>query len=618
MNRKLILALPLVIAGMLAITAPAHALCPVDDPTCGPGGGGSTTVTRTLHVVDSTQATLTGTGISCGVGGDDCTQSFTYDVDADPPTETLTAGGVPAGYTARIFSCTSSTGSSCSGTESLCGIGSCTADMSANLLVRMSVADETPPSTATISGPDKVGPTVRHFTASATDGAGVASYRYYLDGVDQGLSGAGYDVPVDALPAGPHTLTARARDAAGNESNALSAPKSFVLDKSTGLTGVTTTPAFTKSPPNVAFTPPADVASVACDTKLGGAQVGSTSACTSPYAPQGITTDGLYSVEILVTDDVGNQATVTRTFTLDRGAPNLTVTSPANGAVVGGPFSPSASGTDGFSSVTFDCKLDGGAFGSCASLAPTDGAHTVTVRASDLAGNTTEEQRSFTYDSHAPVVNITGGPGEGSVVYSRSTAFTFTTSDLTTVTRSCQLDGGAFGACTSATGESLSGLGLGIHTFTLRAVDAAGHTTTAQRRFTVADKPADSGGGSGGTGGTTGGSGGTTGGSGGPTVKTATLTVFWRLFGKQTRVDALTLEGVHKGAKVTVTCKGKGCAFKQKTLTATGAKIKLAKSFKKRKLAAKTVITITLADATGTKRFRYTLRAGKFPKKSIK
>jgi hypothetical protein len=137
-----------------------------------------------------------------------------------------------------------------------------------------------------------------------------------------------------------------------------------------------------------------------------------------------------------------------------------------------------------------------------------------------------------------------------------------------------------------------------------------------QRRFTVADMPTGGGGtgGSGGSGGTTTGSGGTT---SGPTVKTATLTVFWRLFGKKTRVDTLTLEGVHKGAKVTVTCKGKGCAFKKKAITATGAKITLAKSFKKRKLAAKTVITITLADATGSKRFRYTLRAAKFPKKSI-
>jgi hypothetical protein len=242
-------------------------------------------------------------------------------------------------------------------------------------------------------------------------------------------------------------------------------------------------------------------------------------------------------------------------------------------------------------------------------LAPSDGAHTLIVRASDAAGNTSQEQRSFTYDSHEPVVTITGGPGEGTVVYARSTAFTFTTSDLTPVTRSCKLDGGAFAACTSATGHSLSGLSLGIHTFTLRVVDAAGHTMTVVRRFTVADKPA----GGGGTGGTGGGGGGTS----GPTVKAARLNTFWRLFGTRTQVATLTLTGAPKGAKVTITCKGKGCAFKKAKLTAKGGKLKLAKRFKKRKLAAKTVITVTVADASGTKRFRYTLRAGKFPKKHI-
>ena len=318
-----------------------------------------------------------------------------------------------------------------------------------------------------------------------------------------------------------------------------------------------------------------------------------------------MTTDGQYTVELSVTDDVGNSATVTKTFTLDRGAPNLTVSAPAAGAIVPGPFTPTVSATDGFSDVTFACRLDTGGFGSCVSLAPSEGAHSLTVRASDAAGNTTDVTRSFTYDSKAPVVKITGGPGEGTVVYVPSAAFTFTTSDLTAVTRSCKLDGGAFGPCTSATGHSLSGLGLGIHTFTLRVVDAAGHTTTAQRRFTVAVKPAD-------------GTPPPPPPTPGPTVKNATVNTFWQLFGKRTRVGTLTLEGAPAGAKVTVTCKGRQCAFKKLKLTSTGKRIKLAKRFKKRKLAAKTVITITVADASGTKRFRYTLRAGKFPKKLIR
>ena len=242
-----------------------------------------------------------GPGINCGVAGNDCTESYTYSIDEEPPSVTLTASGVPAGlhgaalqvhddHRERVHRWWD---------RHQCGVGSCTFEMDATTASACTVADETAPSAATVSGPGKVGPSVRHFTASATDGAGVVSYRFYLDGVDQGLvsPGAGYDVAVDSLSEGSHTLTARGRDAAGNESK-LSAAKSFTVDQSTGLTGVTTPPAFTQSAPNVAFTPPADSAGVVCRTKFGGSEVGSTSSCASPYSPQGIATDGQYTVEL--------------------------------------------------------------------------------------------------------------------------------------------------------------------------------------------------------------------------------------------------------------------------------------------------------------------------------
>ena len=72
------------------------------------------------------------------------------------------------------------------------------------------------------------------------------------------------------------------------------------------------------------------------------------------------------------------------------------------------------------------------------------------------------------------------------------------------------------------------------------------------------------------------------------------------------------------GAKVTLKCKGKGCAFKTRTLRLTGTQLALAKQFKKRKLASGTVISIVIAkDGWVGKSFRYTLRAGKFPKVAV-
>src|ERR1041385_179311 len=81
--------------------------------------------------------------------------------------------------------------------------------------------DVTPPSVA-ITAP-AAGATVSGrvtLTASATDFVGVAGVRFRLDGVDLGaeLTAAPYTMTWDAIltPPGAHTLTAVARDAAGN------------------------------------------------------------------------------------------------------------------------------------------------------------------------------------------------------------------------------------------------------------------------------------------------------------------------------------------------------------------------------------------------------------------
>src|SRR3954453_1038032 len=101
----------LVIVGTLALGgSAARAACPENDPDCGLGGGGVVTFTKHLYVVDSTQATVTAAGINCGVAGDDCTEAYSYTEDEQPPSVTMIAGGVPAGYTARLFSCTATSG----------------------------------------------------------------------------------------------------------------------------------------------------------------------------------------------------------------------------------------------------------------------------------------------------------------------------------------------------------------------------------------------------------------------------------------------------------------------------------------------------------------------------
>src|SRR5207248_2280690 len=103
-----------------------------------------------------------------------------------------------------------------------------------------SVADLTPPvvsmtapaSGATVSGTIMV-------SASATDNVGVAGVQFKLDGANLGaeLTTAPYAISWDTtlVANGPHTLTAVARDAAGN--TATSTAVSVTVANGTGLLG---------------------------------------------------------------------------------------------------------------------------------------------------------------------------------------------------------------------------------------------------------------------------------------------------------------------------------------------------------------------------------------------
>ncbi len=72
------------------------------------------------------------------------------------------------------------------------------------------------------------------------------------------------------------------------------------------------------------------------------------------------------------------------------------------------------------------------------------------------------------------------------------------------------------------------------------------------------------------------------------------------------------------GSEVTISCRGKGCKFRKVSSTITGSTLKLAVKFKGKKLPARTVITVVVSKRGWvSKTFKYTTRAGKFPKLSL-
>jgi DNA-directed RNA polymerase specialized sigma24 family protein len=155
---------------------------------------------------------------------------------------------------------------------------------------------------------------------------------------------------------------------------------------------------------------------------------------------------------------------------------------PPETSIAAGPSGPtsSTSATFRFSSpdtaATFQCKLDGRDWASCASgrtyTGLPQGSHTFRVRAKDSAGTNdpSPAQRTWKVDTVAPNTTITSGPKASTGA--KSATFSFSASESGSDFE-CRLDAGSWQACSSS--KTYGGLKKGAHVFRVRAVDAAGN-----------------------------------------------------------------------------------------------------------------------------------------------
>jgi hypothetical protein len=181
--------------------------------------------------------------------------------------------------------------------------------------------------------------------------------------------------------------------------------------------------------------------------------------------------------------------------------PDTTIT--ANPAVLSNSNSAgfSFTGSDNMTpvaSLTFQCKLDAGSFGTCTSpenlSGLSDASHTFRVRAIDQAGNVDPTPASYTWtvDTAPPDTSITAKPTNPTA--STAASFSFSGSDSAgsgIASFECKLDAGSFAACTSP--QAYSSLSDGSHTFSVRAIDQAGNLdpTSASYTWTVDTTPPD-------------------------------------------------------------------------------------------------------------------------------
>jgi predicted phage tail protein/sugar lactone lactonase YvrE len=295
---------------------------------------------------------------------------------------------------------------------------------------------------------------------------------------------------LDGQTDGDYTFRVRATDAVGN--TGAPSQSSYTLD--------TTAPTVNVSSPDS----PANDRTPSWDFSTeGGAstecQLSSGAGVLQPFAPCGSPVtydlsgqpDGAYTVSVRGTDAAGNSSvTDSSAYVLDTAGPDT--------AIVAGQMSPGNATSPSWSFTTeagasMECQLTRGSseihpFAPCDGsktydiAGEPDGDYTLTVRATDVAGNVgAAATDTYTLDRTAPAIPvITAGPaspGRG-----RTVEWSF--SAEAGATTECELVRGAttlepFANCTSPASFSLNGEPDGQYTFRVRALDEVGNLSAA-------------------------------------------------------------------------------------------------------------------------------------------
>jgi PKD repeat protein len=370
------------------------------------------------------------------------------------------------------------------------------------------VSITSPANGATVSGTITV-------TASASDNVGVAGVQFLLDGVARADdTAAPFSTPFNTTTVanGPHTLSAIARDAAGNRRTSAT----VTITVSNGPPPDTT-------PPSVSITSPANgatvsgtinvTASASDNVGVAGVQFlldGAVAAddTATPFSVAFDTTavaNGTHRLSAVARDAAGNRTTsATVTITVSNGPPpdttppTVSISSPANGATVSGTINVTASASDNVGVAGVQFLLDGAVAADDTATpfsvafdttAVANGTHRLSAIARDAAGNrATSATVTITVsngpppDTTAPTVSISSPTG-GATVTGTVSVSASASDNVGVAGVQFLLDGAALGAedtaAPFATSWDTGAASAGQHTLSAVARDAAGNRTAS-------------------------------------------------------------------------------------------------------------------------------------------
>lgn len=440
------------------------------------------------------------------------TDSYSWTVDTAAPPATIDTGppAVTAEASAQIEFSSEDNGADlecrldsnlpedfepCTSPQGLSGLG----DGPHKFEVRaIDEAGNTGPAAAHLWTVDTAGPTTSIDSAPAPPGGSVAQNTAEF-GFSASESGSTFECRVGSgdfqpcaspqdytgLGDGTHTFEVRATDPVGNAGPVTS--RQWSVDT---------------TPPTVTFDggPDQIVASNQADFLFHSSEPGSTFqcrldsgqpeqffACVSPRHYGGLS-DGPHTLEVRAIDQLGNTGPIAAySWNADTVTPTLTLgPNPAGGAHVSSDeatftFSASEPGD-------FQCRIDaqgpGDPYEVCASPQTyedlDEGQHTVDVRFTDAGGRSVTQSRTWTVDTVAPTITLSGGPV--GTVTSSTAQIGYSVTDGGAP--ECSYNSAPFAPC-GPSPVSRSNLPDGLHELRFRSTDPAGNVGTATREWRV-------------------------------------------------------------------------------------------------------------------------------------
>ena len=360
-------------------------------------------------------------------------------------------------------------------------------------------------------------------TTDASDNVGVTKVEFYIDGSPRSeTETAPYSHTWNTIGTdlGPHTITIKAYDAAGNVGELSATITIIPVPDTTAPTAAITAPdTDTSTIIGTPLTITADASDDFAVTKVEISIDGDLKATLtdSPYSYTWDTTDvalGTHTIAVQAYDAAGNTKTASRTTTVipvpDTANPTVSIADPDDGIeiITGTNSFVNIDAADNFGVVKVELSIDDTVVSTLTADPYTYdwdttglslGAHTLLAKAYDAAGNVGQSSVvNFTIvppsDTAAPSVAITAPSDGSSTIIGDDVAITATASDNVGVSKVEFFVDGAPRSETAAEPYALTwntvGTSLGAHTIMVRASDAAGNasqTTTTVNIIPVPD-----------------------------------------------------------------------------------------------------------------------------------